>query len=84
MPDSRGAVFEATVDQAMGPMLVVDLDGRVSIVTPCMCKMLGLKQADLGRGSACRSPSAPTRRLVRTVDTLLAQGFRGHPTALAA
>jgi diguanylate cyclase (GGDEF)-like protein/PAS domain S-box-containing protein len=46
-PDPRGAVYKAIVDQAMGPMLVVDLEGRVSIATPAMCKTLGLQQTDL-------------------------------------
>jgi diguanylate cyclase (GGDEF)-like protein/PAS domain S-box-containing protein len=46
-PDPRGAVFKAIVDQAMGPMLVVDTHGRVCIATPAMCKTLGLEQADL-------------------------------------
>jgi diguanylate cyclase (GGDEF)-like protein/PAS domain S-box-containing protein len=46
-PDPRGAVFKAIVDQAMGPMLVVDLDGRVSVATPSMSKALGLETANL-------------------------------------
>jgi diguanylate cyclase (GGDEF)-like protein/PAS domain S-box-containing protein len=47
LPDPDGALFKAIIDQAMGPMLVVDDDGRVSIATPSMRTALGLEQADV-------------------------------------
>jgi diguanylate cyclase (GGDEF)-like protein/PAS domain S-box-containing protein len=47
LPDPHGAIFKAIVDHAVGPMLVVDVDGRVSLATPAASKALGTNQAAL-------------------------------------
>ena len=47
MSDQTNAVFRAIVDNAIGPMLVVDTAGRVRLATPAMVRALGVREADL-------------------------------------
>jgi diguanylate cyclase (GGDEF)-like protein/PAS domain S-box-containing protein len=43
--DSDGSLFKAIVQHAVGPMLVLDLHGRVTLTTPALGRTLGLNEA---------------------------------------
>lgn len=47
LSEPANAVFKAIVDNAIGPMLVIDASGSVRLATPAMLRALGVGEAEL-------------------------------------
>jgi diguanylate cyclase (GGDEF)-like protein/PAS domain S-box-containing protein len=73
LSDSDAAVSKAIVDHAVGPMLVVDANGTLTLATPALAKALGLDRAELvGR---------PLADLVHPDDAATVSRMHGRPAA---